>query len=193
MGELLLVRHGETAWSAAHWHTSRTEVELTVRGRAQAVALGAVLGARRYAAVLSSPRRRARVTAELAGLAVTRVEEELAEWDYGRYEGRTTEGIRRDRPGWDLWTEGCPDGEIPEQVAARIDRCLELAESLSHGGDVAVFGHAHSLRVLGARWIGLPAAWGGRLRLDPAGVSVLGHEHGQRVLQRWSQPLPQPL
>ena len=85
---------------------------------------------------------------------------------------------------------GLPGRETPEQVAARIDRCLDLAESLSHGGDVAVFGHAHSLRVLGARWIGLPVAGGGRLRLDPGGVSVLGHEHGQRVVLRWNQPLP---
>ena len=189
MGDLLLIRHGETAWSAAHWHTSHTEVELTPRGRRQATALGDALGGRHYAAVLSSPRRRALITAELAGLAVTRVEPELTEWDYGEYEGRTTAEIRRGRAGWDVWTDGCPGGESPAEVSDRVDRCLALAEGLSHGGDVAIFGHAHNLRVMGARWIGLPAAAGGRLRLDTAGVCVLGYEHGERVLLRWNQPV----
>lgn len=192
MAEILLIRHGETTWSRAHRHTSVTDLELTDDGRRQAAGLAGQLAGRSFATVLVSPRRRARETAELAGLPVTGIEPDLAEWHYGRYEGRTGEQIRQENPDWYLWTDGCPEGESPEQVGARLDRVLDRArERLGHG-DVALVGHAHSLRVAGARWIGLPPAAGGLLRLDTAGISALGHEHGRPVILRWNQPAPPP-
>ncbi|MCX4472401.1 histidine phosphatase family protein [Micromonospora sp. NBC_01655] len=192
MGEIALVRHGETEWSASRRHTSYTDLDLTPDGERQARALGGVLGGWRFARVLSSPRTRALRTARLAGLAVTATDPDLAEWNYGEYEGRTTADIQADRPGWDIWTDGCPGGESPAEVGERLDRVLGRIAALLDSGDVALVGHAHSLRVLGARWIGLPPAAGGRLRLDTATVSVLGHEHGRRVIQRWNQSAPPP-
>jgi broad specificity phosphatase PhoE len=190
MGEILLIRHGETTWSATRRHTSYTDLELTPDGERQARALAPLLGGRRFEAVLASPRRRALATAELAGVAVTEVLPDLAEWHYGAYEGRTTADIQRERPGWNIWVDGCPDGESPDQVGARLDRVLERVAPLLDTGDVALIAHAHSMRVAGARWIGLPPAAGGRLRLDTATVSVLGHEHGRQVILRWNQPNP---
>jgi broad specificity phosphatase PhoE len=190
MAEIVLIRHGETAWSAAHRHTSYTDVDLTEEGERQARALARCLAGRTFAAVHCSPRRRARRTAELAGLSVTAVDDDLAEWDYGRYEGITTDEIRRQRPDWELWTDGCPGGESPDQVGTRLDRALSRAAAQLAGGDVAVIAHGHSLRVAGARWIGLPAGGGGKLRLDTATVSTLGHEHGRPVIQRWNQAVP---
>jgi broad specificity phosphatase PhoE len=192
MGEILLIRHGETTWSASHRHTSYTDLELTPDGERQARALAAVLAGRRFARVLASPRRRALRTAQLAGLEVTATDPDLAEWNYGEYEGRTTADISTDRPHWNIWTDGCPGGESPEQVGARLDRVLDHVTPLLERGTVALIGHAHSLRVLGARWIGLPPAGGGLLRLDTATVSVLGHEHGRQVILRWNQPVPPP-
>ncbi|MFD0819005.1 histidine phosphatase family protein, partial [Micromonospora zhanjiangensis] len=127
MGKIVLIRHGQTEWSAAGRHTSYTDLELTDEGERQAAALGGRLAGRDFVAVLCSPRRRARRTADLAGLTVTDVDDDLAEWNYGDYEGRTSADIRRDRPDWDLWTDGCPGGEAPDQVAARLDRVLERA------------------------------------------------------------------
>ncbi|WP_422733498.1 histidine phosphatase family protein [Micromonospora sp. WMMD558] len=192
MGEILLIRHGETTWSASHRHTSYTDLALTPDGERQARALGELLAGRRFAAVRTSPRTRALRTAQLAGLTGTRVDEDLAEWHYGEYEGRTTAEIREDRPDWSIWTDGAPGGESPDQVAARLDRVLERVTPLLDHGPVALVGHAHSLRVAGARWIGLPPVAGGRLRLDTATVSVLGHEHGRQVILRWNQPPPPP-
>ncbi|MFC7546547.1 histidine phosphatase family protein [Plantactinospora sp. GCM10030261] len=189
MGEIILVRHGQTEWSAAHKHTSYTDLELTPEGERQAHALAADLAGRLFAAVLCSPRRRARQTARLAGLAVTAIDDDLAEWDYGRYEGRTTAEIRHERPGWDLWTDGCPDGERPDQVAARLDRVIDRVTGLLDSGDVALVAHGHSLRVAAARWIGLPAAGGGRLRLDTGTLSSLGYERERRVVLRWNAPV----
>ncbi|NBE85151.1 histidine phosphatase family protein [Micromonospora rubida] len=192
MGEIMLVRHGETEWSANRRHTSYTDLDLTADGERQARALEGFLGGRRFARVLSSPRGRALRTARLAGLTVDATDPDLAEWNYGEYEGRTTADIQADRPGWDIWTDGCPGGESPTEAGERLDRVLDRVAALLDAGDVALVGHAHSLRVLGARWIGLPPAAGGRLRLDTATVSVLGHEHGRRVIQRWNQSAPPP-
>ncbi|WP_430790912.1 histidine phosphatase family protein [Actinoplanes sp. G11-F43] len=187
MAEIVLIRHGQTEWSANGRHTSYTNLPLTLEGERQARAIGARIAGREFAAVLTSPRQRARHTAELAGLTVTEVTEDLAEWDYGDYEGITTREIRAERPGWSLWTDGCPGGESPEQAGARLDRVLSRARTLLSGGDVALVGHGHCLRVAGARWIGLPPSAGGLLRLDTATLSVLGFEHDiDPVLSTWN-------
>jgi broad specificity phosphatase PhoE len=203
VGEIVLVRHGQTEWSATHRHTSYTDLPLTDLGADQAREVGAALAARRFAAVLCSPRRRARDTAALAGLAVTAIDDDLAEWDYGGYEGRTTAEIVAQRPGWDLWRDGCPGGESPEQVGARLDRALaraaaaldsgqaapEGADEARPGADVALVGHGHSLRVAGARWVGLAPAAGGLLVLETGTLSVLGHEHQRRTIRCWNAPV----
>lgn len=184
-GRVLLLRHGETEWSRTERHTGRTDVPLTARGRELATAtgpLGARLrGDRPEPMVLSSPRSRARDTAALAGLAVDRVDERLAEWDYGDYEGITTPEIRETVPGWTVWTHPCPNGESAEQVGARADAVLTdtlLTEALTDGRDVVLVGHGHFSRVLIARWIGLPATGGVHVTMDPAAWSVLGDERG---------------
>jgi len=186
VGEIVLVRHGETEWSATGRHTSYTEIDLTPNGERQAREQCAALARRPFVAVVCSPRLRARRTADLAGLAVTAVDPDLAEWDYGRYEGLTTPEIRQLRPGWYQWTDGCPGGESPEQVGARLDRVLDRVRPLLDGGDVALIGHGHALRVAGARWVGLPASGGGLLKLDTAATCVLGHDHGRPAIQRWN-------
>jgi len=189
MAEIILIRHGETEWSAAGKHTSVTDLDLTARGEDQARAVGAYLAGRDLAAVLVSPRKRATRTAELAGLGPVTVDEDLAEWNYGEYEGITSAEIRRSRADWSLWTDGAPGGETPAQVAARLDRVLERAAAyLAEGGDVALIAHGHSLRVAGARWIGLGPEAGGLLHLDTATVSVLGTEHDRPVIIRWNGP-----
>jgi broad specificity phosphatase PhoE len=188
MADIVLIRHGETEWSRAHRHTSYTDLPLTPDGERQAKALAPALAGHRFAAVLVSPRQRARQTAELAGLPVTAVDDGLAEWNYGGYEGRTTAEIRADRPDWRLWTDGCPGGETPDQVGARIDAVLNRVRALLAGGDVALVGHGHATRVLGARWVGLSPAAGGLLRLDTATLSVLGFEHALPVITRWNAP-----
>lgn len=185
MGDIVLVRHGQTEWSLGHRHTSYTDIDLTPDGERQARDLAGRLAGRAFAAVLSSPRKRALRTAELAGLAVTSVDDDLAEWNYGEYEGITTDEIQRTRdPEWNLWTDGAPGGESPERVGARLDRVLDRASAID--GDVAIVGHAHALRVLGARWVGLPPSGGGLLRLDTATLSVLGREHGRPVILSWN-------
>lgn len=186
MGEIVLVRHGQTEWSAIGRHTSYTDLDLTEEGQRQAYAVGQALAGRRFAAVAVSPRLRARRTAELAGLAVTEVDGDLTEWDYGRYEGLTGAQIREHRPEWNLWQDGCPGGEVPEQVGQRLDRVLAWVRPLLDTGDVALVSHGHALRVAGARWVDLPVAAGRLLRLDPATVCVLGHEHDLPVLARWN-------
>jgi broad specificity phosphatase PhoE len=189
MGELVLIRHGETEWSAGRRHTSVTDLDLTDAGVRQAADLATAVRERTFVAVVSSPRRRALRTAELAGLTPTEVTEDIAEWNYGEYEGVTTADIHASRdPHWNLWTDGCPGGETPEQVGARIDAVLARVAPLLDSGDVAVVAHGHSLRVTGARWIGLPPAGGGLLKLDTATISVLGFEHGRRAVHRWNAP-----
>jgi probable phosphoglycerate mutase len=186
------VRHAETEWSASGRHTSRTDPSLTDAGRTAARALGERLSRSEIALVLCSPARRARETCELCGLGDSaQTREDLREWDYGDYEGLTTVEIDERDPGWNLWRDGCPGGERPAQVAERADRVVaELSEQ--RAGLVAVFSHGHLLRVLGARWIELPASGGGRLGLATASLSVLAHEHGERVLARWNDTGEQP-
>jgi broad specificity phosphatase PhoE len=183
---IVLVRHGETEWSASGRHTSRTDVPLTAAGRAAARKLGEKLAGREFALVLTSPRSRARDTAAAAGLGDrAQVEADLAEWDYGGYEGLTTDEIRVDRPGWLLWDDGVPGGETAAQVGARADRVI--ARALAADGDVALFAHGHILRVIGARWLDLPPERGGSLALSTASLSELGFEHENRVLWRWNE------
>jgi len=182
---VVLVRHGETEWSASGKHTSTTDVPLTDKGREAARRLGERLHRRELALVLTSPRLRARDTCTEAGFADrAEVEPDLAEWDYGAYEGRTTPEIREQRPGWSLWTDGVPGGEAAEQVGARADRVIERV--LACQGDVALFAHGHILRVLAARWLELPPARGGSLALGTASLSELGFEREQRVIWLWN-------
>jgi probable phosphoglycerate mutase len=187
---LWLLRHGETEWSASGRHTGRTDLPLTVAGERQAVALHGMLGDIAPALVMCSPRRRARDTARLAGLAVDEVSEDLAEWDYGAYEGRTTAEIQQDRPGWSLWTDGVPDGETHEQVRQRADRVLARAAAALRHGPVVLVGHGHFSRVLGARWVGLPLEAGAHLLLGTAAPSLLGAQYGVPVIARWNLPNP---
>ncbi len=182
---LVLVRHGETEWSSSGRHTSVTDVPLTAHGRAEARPLATRLAGVDYAAVLCSPRRRARDTCAIAGFGDrAEIADDLVEWDYGEYEGRTTSEIRAIAPGWTIFSGGAPGGESSEHVAARADRVI--ARAVAAGGPVAVFSHGHFLRVLGARWVGLPASGGAWLGLDTASLSVLGHEREQRVLRVWN-------
>ena len=188
MGEIVLIRHGETTWSASGRHTSVTDLDLTDNGVSQAKALASLLAGREFVEVWSSPRKRALVTADLAGLAVTAVVPDLAEWAYGDYEGRTSEDIGEEDPDWSLWTHGGkgPGGETAEQVTARLDRALAEAEPLLHQGDVAFLAHGHSLRVAAARWLGRPARDGREFKLATGSVSVLGYEHGRHAIAQWN-------
>lgn len=185
--QIVLVRHGETEWSATGLHTSRTDVPLTDQGGRQAEALGRCLTEWRFAHVLTSPLQRASETCRLAGLGgVAEVRPDLMEWDYGEYEGRSTPQIRAERTGWTLWSDGAPGGESAGQVGIRADRIL--AEARRADGDVALFSHGHFLRVAAARWIGLPPEAGRSFALDTATISVLGHERETPVIARWNQP-----
>ncbi len=181
-GRLVLLRHGQTEWSASGQHTSRTDIPLTDRGRvlAQETAdLGRrILRGRPPALVLTSPRARAQVTAELVGLHVDRVDDRLVEWDYGEYEGRTTSEIRTEQPGWSIWERGAPGGETPEQVTKRADDLIADVAAPLADGDVVMVGHGHFSRALMARWIGLPVVEGARFMLDAPAWAVLGHYHG---------------
>jgi broad specificity phosphatase PhoE len=185
VAELWLVRHGETEWSASGRHTSRTDLELTPDGRKQASGLPERLGGQEFARVLSSPRRRAVETAELAGLG-ERVEliEDLAEWFYGDDEGRTTAQIREDRPGWTVWREGPAGGESADDVGRRADQVIALARAAD--GPVIAFTHGHFARVLGARWVGLDAAGGAHLILGTGALCVLGEEHDTPGIRLWN-------
>ncbi len=179
-----LVRHGETAWSRDGLHTSTTELPLTEAGVETARALGAKLRGATFALVLTSPRERARRTAELAGFPEAVVDDDLVEWGYGGYEGITTPEIRREVPGWTVWSHPIPGGEEASQVAARVDRVIERARGGE--GDALLFGHSHCLRALTARWLGQPVTDGRLYRLDTATVSVLGYERETPVLLRWN-------
>ena len=180
---VVLVRHGETQWARSGQYTSRTDLELTAVGRRQAEALGSALSARRFALVLTSPMRRAAETARLAGVAAE-VAPELAEWDYGDYEGRTTADVRTEVPGWTVWSHPSPGGETPAEVGPRVDRLLERVRAVD--GDVALFSHGHLLRVLAARWLGLAPQDGRLFALDTATLSVLGSERETPVVRRWN-------
>lgn len=183
---VVLVRHGETAWTISGQHTGRTDVPLTDAGRRQAERLAAPLAEREFGLVLTSPWERAMETCRLVGLAdVAERCDDVAEWDYGAYEGRTTAEIRLEVPGWSLWRDGVPGGETQEQVVGRADRVIERLRSGERDG--VVFSHGHFLRVLAARWIGLEGHDGRRLALGPASLSVLGWEREQPVLELWNQ------
>ncbi|MEU3829838.1 histidine phosphatase family protein [Streptomyces sp. SID486] len=194
MGDLLLVRHGETEWSRSGQHTSWTDLPLTEHGEEQAKSLAPLLTGRTYARALASPLSRALRTAELAGIPAAVPEPDLHEWDYGGYEGITTAEIHRTRPGWDLWTDGVPPGpqghpgESPERVGARADRVLAgVAAALDEdAGDVVLVAHAHFLRVLTARRLGLPPAEGRLFQLATGTVSRLSTEHGRPVIAEWN-------
>jgi broad specificity phosphatase PhoE len=188
--ELFLLRHGQTEWSVNGRHTGRTDIPLTPAGENQAGSVGLTLGRMRKgpALVLTSPRRRAARTAELAGLVVDETTEDLAEWDYGDYEGVTTTQIRESVPGWTVWTHPCPGGETAEQVGARADKLLDRVRAALVDTEVILVGHGHFSRVLVARWIGLPSTEGVRFGLDPAGVTVLGHERGEPKIEHLNIP-----
>jgi broad specificity phosphatase PhoE len=193
--ELWLVRHGETEWSASGKHTSRTDVPLTAHGREMAAAVGKYMAGRKFAAVLTSPMVRARDTCALAGFGdVARVDDGLKEWDYGVYEGRTSREIQAEIPGWSVWKDAIVGGETAEQVGTRADgviaRALSLGELAQTGEDVsrvAMFAHAHILRIVAARWVGLGAREGSLFALGTGSVSVLGWERESRVVQRWNR------
>jgi probable phosphoglycerate mutase len=185
---LWVVRHGETAWSAAGKHTGWTDVPLTDVGRDQARVLGPRLADLPFAAVVSSPLARSLETARIAGYADrVSTDEDLREWDYGADEGRTTAEIRAGRPGWSIWRDGVTDGETLEDVAARVDRVI--ARARARAGDTLCFAHGHVLRVLAARWVGLPPIEGSRFALATATISILGWERETPVIGRWNDGL----
>jgi broad specificity phosphatase PhoE len=182
--EVWLVRHGETAWSRDRLHTSVTDVPLTETGTAAALALRERLAGRSFSLVLTSPRERARRTAELAGFPDALVDPDLVEWNYGAYEGISTAEIRTTDPGWTVWTHPAPRGETAAQVSERTDRVLARARAAK--GDSLLFGHAHALRVLAAQWLGLGARDGRLFRLDTGSLSVLGFERETPVIRIWN-------
>lgn len=183
--ELWLIRHGETEWSAAKRHTGRTDIPLTLPGERQAAALSRSLAGRQFALVLCSPLRRAHQTCKLAGYGeVATMTDDLLEWDYGVYEGKTTQEIKMEQPGWSIWTASVAQGESVEQVGRRAQRVIDRA--LTVEGDVVLFAHAHVLRILTACWLGLAPDAGRLFVLRTASISVLGSEHGTRVITRWN-------
>ncbi len=187
--ELWIARHGETAWSRAGRHTGRTDVPLTDAGRREALALGRALLGHDFALVLSSPLSRARETCRLAGFAErAATSEDLLEWDYGAVEGRTSSELRAEHPGWTIWGGTVPLGETIEDVAARAERVI--ARAVAAGGDVLLFAHGHLLRILTARWLGLPPRDGRLFALATASLGVLAEEGGTRVLRAWNLAPP---
>ncbi|RWA19413.1 acid phosphatase [Mycolicibacterium elephantis] len=181
---LLLLRHGETEWSRSGQHTGRTELDLTDTGRTQAKLSADALAVLDldHPLVVSSPRSRALVTAELAGLTVDQVSPLLAEWDYGDYEGLTTEEIRKSRPDWLVWTHGCPGGESVQEVSDRADRAIAYALEHMQSRDVLFVGHGHFSRAVMTRWVELALSEGARFAMVAASISVCGHEHGVRQI-----------
>ena len=184
--EVVVVRHGETEWSRTGRHTGRSDIPLTENGERQARAVGEALRGREFALVVSSPLIRARETARLAGFE-PELRDDLAEWDYGEYDGLTTPQIREQVPDWTIWGYGAVGGESVEQLAARADRVV--TELLAVDGDVLVFSHGHFLRVLTARWLELGAADGRLFALDSGTLSTLGFEREQRVIRSWNVPV----
>jgi broad specificity phosphatase PhoE len=187
---LWLIRHGQTEWSRDGRHTGRTDVPLTDRGERQARALGPLLRDLAPSLVLCSPRVRAQRTAELAGLRVDAIDDDLAEWDYGDYEGLTSAEICEQVPGWTIFTHGARGGEQAGDVAERADRVLARAAEALPRGPVVLVAHGHISRVLGVRWVGLPVRAGGHFLLSEAAPCVLGAEKGVPVIDHWNQPNP---
>jgi broad specificity phosphatase PhoE len=190
-----VVRHGETEWSKSGRHTGRTEIPLSEEGERKARLLAGPLAPVHFSRVFVSPRQRAQRTCELAGLDEgAEIEPDLMEWDYGDYEGLRSAEILKGRPGWNLFRDGCPDGETPAQVAVRADRLLARVRSLE--GRVALFTHGHFGRVLAVRWAGLPAGAGESLLFDTASVGILSCEHQNPsfpVIERWNIPPADPM
>jgi broad specificity phosphatase PhoE len=185
--ELYVARHGETAWSLSGQHTGRTDLPLTERGERQARALGERLRGYAVAAVLTSPSQRAVRTGQIAGFDMAEIDPDLAEWDYGQYEGRRTAEILQERPDWQLFRDGCPGGESPQQVGARADRVIQRVRAID--GNVLIFSSGHISRVLAARWLGLEPAGGRYLLLGTASLSVLGYEHNlaEPAIRLWNE------
>ncbi|HEX7652643.1 MAG TPA: histidine phosphatase family protein [Verrucomicrobiae bacterium] len=183
---LYLVRHGETAWSLSGQHTGRSDIPLTAHGEQQAANLAGFFKSISLSQVFTSPRLRARRTCELAGLGDRAVVvEDLAEWDYGDYDGRLAVDIRKDRPDWNIYYDGCPNGESPDQIVARADRLIVRLRGMS--GNIALFSHGHFGRVLATRWLGLLLPEAKRLAIDPATVGILGYEADQRpAILQWN-------
>jgi broad specificity phosphatase PhoE len=186
--DVFAIRHGETEWSLSGRHTGTTDIKLTDNGRRLAERLRPVLAGENFGLILVSPMRRARETCALAGLGDGAiVDPDLMEWNYGAYEGITTGEIHRSRPGWQVFRDGCPGGETPEQIGARVDRVIARARAAS--GDVALFAHGHVLRVLGARWIGLPPGSGQHFLLDTGTLCILGDYRGVPAVKVWNGPI----
>lgn len=183
-GELWVIRHGETEWSRDGLHTSHTDLDLTPEGEGVARRLAGRLEGVEFDLVLSSPRKRARRTAELAGFTDVELDEDLTEWDYGDYEGLTTAKIRETVPGWTVWSEPSPGGETAEQVSQRMDRVV--ARVRDHGGRVLVFSHGHASRALAARWLDQPVQEGRLFTLDTATISVLAYDRESPAVARWN-------
>ena len=182
---VLIIRHGQTEWSANGKHTSATDLALTDEGRAQAEGLAARLEGETVSQVLCSPLRRARETCELAGFGQrAEIRDDLREWEYGEYEGLTTPEIRQRDPDWDLWSQGCPGGERPDHVSHRVDQVL--ARIVDTDGDALVFAHGHVLRVLTARWLQMEPAAGARFKLAAGSIGTLGYERETEVIERWN-------
>jgi len=194
MGELILIRHGETDWSRSGRHTGRTDIPLTEAGRSAAALLGSAIAGRPIIATFTSPASRAADTAKLAGLPSPELDPDLQEWDYGGYEGLTSGEIGRQQMGWYLWRDGVipgdaeHPGETAAQVGARADAVLRRVSRLLDSGDVALVAHGHLLRVLGARWLGLEPVAGRFFRLDTGTLSLLGFEHDEPVIRMWNVP-----
>jgi probable phosphoglycerate mutase len=185
--EIYLARHGETAWTISHQHTGRSDIPLTERGERNAGSLGERLRGMVFAKVLVSPLQRARRTAELAGFgSVAQIDPDLTEWDYGRYDGKTSAEIHRERPDWSLFRDGCPGGESVEAIGARADRVIAKLRAIE--GQVLLFGHGHFFRVVTARWLGLPPSDGRLYFLSTASLSLLGYEHSrdEPVIRLWN-------
>ena len=183
----ILVRHGETEWTLSGQHTGATDIPLTEHGRAAARQLAPLAAKARFALVLTSPLGRARETCQLAGLAEqAEVDSNLREWNYGDYEGLTRQQIHALDPGWMLFTAGCPGGESPAEVAARVDQVIARIRNVD--GDVALFAHGHLFRVFAARWLGLPPQVGNQFLLDPATISVMSHYRGAPAIKCWNAP-----
>jgi probable phosphoglycerate mutase len=186
--QLWLIRHGETEWSLSGAHTSTTDIPLTERGKERAAKIRNYLAQRKFSLVLASPLQRARETCRIAGYAdVAQIEENLREWDYGIFEGRTTADIRKDQPDWSIWDSPVPEGEPVEHVAARAQKVIDRAQQA--GGDVALFAHAHILRILAATWLGLEPRGGRLFALGTGSVSTLGYERETRVISTWNRSL----
>lgn len=186
--EIYLVRHGETEWSLSGRHTGRSDIPLTANGEAAARKLADRLAGLTFSAVWSSPSERARKTCTLAGSGSGAViKDDLAEWDYGAYEGITTKAILAERPGWQLFRDGCPNGEFAADVGARADAVIHALRQAT--GTILIFSSSHFLRVLAARWLGLPPEGGAHFSLDTTSISVLGYEHDltEPVIRRWNQ------